>query len=91
MEEVKTQGGDINLIELAGDIVCAYVGHNAIAASDLPKLLSDAYEALLKLGAEAIPSDVEPQRPAVPIRKSITPDYIVCLEEVQVAHAAPAR
>jgi predicted transcriptional regulator len=81
MEAPKIANND-NLIELTCDIVCAFAGHNAISASDLPKLLSDIYAALGQVATNVIPVETAPQKPpAVSIRKSITPDYIVRLED----------
>ena len=69
-----------SITELTADIVSAYVGHNALSAPDLSKLIADVHGALSGLGTTA-PAPVEDLKPAVPIRKSITPDYIVCLED----------
>lgn len=70
-----------NLIELTADIVSAYVSNNTIASGDLSNLINDVYGALhATAGAPAEPAP-EPQKPAVPVRKSVTPDYIVCLED----------
>jgi predicted transcriptional regulator len=80
MEE--SEGESDPLIGLSSDIVCAYVGHNAIAASDLPKLLTDVYAALQGLSAGEQAAEIEEQlQPAISIRKSITPDYLICLED----------
>lgn len=70
----------VDSIKLGAKVVRAYVKHNPIAASDLPKLLSDVYATLEKLADREAPAEIERQQPAVQIRKSITPDYIVCLE-----------
>ena len=70
------------LIELATDIVSAYVAHNAIPAGDLPALIKTIHTALDRMTAGVKPEPVvEPQQPAVPVRKSVTDDYIVCLED----------
>ncbi|MCS0494218.1 MucR family transcriptional regulator [Ancylobacter mangrovi] len=68
-------------IELAADIVSAYVSNNAVSANDLPLLLGDVHTALQRLGKGEVEPVVEPLRPAVPLKKSIAPDYIVCLED----------
>jgi len=68
-------------IELAADIVSAYVSNNAVAASDLPALLGDVHTALQRVTkGEAEPAP-EPLKPAVPVRKSVAPDFIICLED----------
>ncbi|MEP3524525.1 MAG: MucR family transcriptional regulator [Hyphomicrobiales bacterium] len=69
------------VIELAADIVSAYVSNNTLPASDLPTLITDVYRSLsITVGANA-DVQVEPQKPAVSVRKSITPDYLICLED----------
>ncbi len=61
-------------------IVAAHVSHNSVAPSDLPALIEQVYGALTGLGKPSTPAPTRPE-PAVPIRKSVTPDYIVCLED----------
>lgn len=68
-------------LELTAEIVAAYVSHNAIAASDVPALLGQVHQALLRLGGEPGRGAAELQRPAVAVKKSITPDHLVCLED----------
>lgn len=70
-----------NYIELAADIVSAYVSNNAVLTNDLPMLIGDVHSALQRLGTGEVEPVAEPLRPAVPIKKSIAPDYIVCLED----------
>jgi predicted transcriptional regulator len=74
-----TAGND--LIDLSADIVSAYVSHNAINVADLPKLISDVHGALLGLTAAGAAEPAEELKPAVPVRKSVTAEYIVCLED----------
>jgi predicted transcriptional regulator len=69
-------------IELAADIVSAYVSNNSIAASDLPALINEVHSALLRVtGASAPPPPQDGLKPAVALKKSVTNDYIVCLED----------
>ena len=71
-----------NLIELAADIVSAYVSNNTVSASDLTSLIGDVYAALQRTSSGIAPEpQPEPLKPAVPVKKSVTPDYIVCLED----------
>ena len=73
-----------NLVELTADIVAAYVGNNTVPQADLPKLIANIYQSLasaMQAPAEAKPADVVELKPAVPVRKSLTPDYIICLED----------
>jgi predicted transcriptional regulator len=71
----------LNYIELAAEIVSAYVSNNSVPASDLPGLLSDVHSALMRVSTGAAPAVPEAAKPAVPPKKSVTNDYIVCLED----------
>jgi len=68
------------LLSLTADIVSSHVSNNSVAVSDLPGLISNVYAALAGLGGVPAPVQVQ-QEPAVSIRASIKPDYIVCLED----------
>ena len=68
------------LITLTSDIVAAHVSNNDVSVEDVPSLITNVYDALQGLGEEAEPEEVPPE-PAVSIRASIKPDYIVCLED----------
>lgn len=70
-----------NYIELAADIVSAYVSNNSVPSGDLPGLISEVHTALMKVGTGAIELPAEAPKPAVPVKRSVTPDYIVCLED----------
>jgi predicted transcriptional regulator len=73
-----------NLVELTADIVAAYVGNNTVPQADLPKLIANIYQSLASAThgqAEAKSPDIVELKPAVPVRKSITPDFIICLED----------
>ena len=69
------------LIELSADIVSAYVSHNALSATDLPKLISSVHATLAGLGGAVEAEAPVELKPAVPIKKSITPDYLICLDD----------
>jgi predicted transcriptional regulator len=70
------------LIDLAADIVSAYVSNNTVATGDLPGLIAEVYAALQRTSSGVAPEpQPEPLKPAIPIKKSVTPDYIVCLED----------
>ncbi|MEN3234712.1 MucR family transcriptional regulator [Methylobacterium ajmalii] len=62
------------------DLVSAYVSNNSVPAADLPALIGSVYAALSKLGAQAESEPVRPE-PPVPVRKTVTPDHIVSLED----------
>jgi predicted transcriptional regulator len=72
---------DADLIELSTEIVSAYVSHNAVSPSDLPKLIAEVHGALRGLQSNEVPMPVEELKPAVPVRKSVGNDYIICLED----------
>ena len=68
------------LIALTADIVSAHVSNNSVAVSDLPVLIQNVHNALSSLGDDLVEPEVK-QEPAVSIRASIKPDFIVCLED----------
>jgi|SRR5690625_3949660 len=67
------------LLSLTSNIVSAHLSNNAVAPSDVPTLIRDVYDVLAEVGSQ--PKEEEPPVPAVPIRKSVTPDYLICLED----------
>jgi predicted transcriptional regulator len=70
-----------DLVELTADIVSAYVSNNAIVSADLPDLIDQTFDALKESAAKEFQPLKEELNPAVPIKKSVTPDYIICLED----------
>src|SRR3546814_14929423 len=68
------------LLTLTADIVAAHVSNNSVGLADLPDLITRVHGALSGLGAP-VEAPVEEQKPAVSIRSSVKPDYIVCLED----------
>jgi predicted transcriptional regulator len=68
------------LITLTSDIVAAHVSNNDVAVADVPSLITNVYAALANLGETVEVEEPKPQ-PAVAIRNSVKPDYIVCLED----------
>ena len=73
---------DLNVVEMAAEIVSAYVRNNSVPVSELPALLQSVHEALGNILTGAKPEAVkEPPQPKVPVKKSVTNDYIVCLED----------
>ena len=79
---METPQSDINetLITLTSDIVAAHVSNNDVAVTDLPGLITSVYTALANLGEAPVVEEVKLQ-PAVAVRNSVKPDYIVCLED----------
>jgi predicted transcriptional regulator len=70
-----------NFIELAAEIVSAYVSNNSVPAGDLPGLISEIHSALNQVGNGRSEAPTEAPKPAIAVKKSITPDYIICLED----------
>ncbi|GLK74242.1 MucR family transcriptional regulator [Ancylobacter dichloromethanicus] len=68
-------------IELAADIVSAYVSNNAVSANELVTLIAEVHGALQRVDKGEVETVAEPLKPAVPLKKSVMPDYIVCLED----------
>jgi len=69
------------LVELTTNIVSAYVSNNTVVSADLPNLINEVHGALVRASASSGQPQAEEQKPAVPVKKSVTPDYIVCLED----------
>src|SRR5215203_5417421 len=70
-----------NYIELAADIVSAFVSNNSVPVTELPALIGNVHAALNQVANGSAEQPQEGLRPAVPIKKSVQPDYIVCLDD----------
>jgi MucR family transcriptional regulator, transcriptional regulator of exopolysaccharide biosynthesis len=68
-------------IELTAEIVSAYVSNNTVAAGDIPGLINQVHAALTRVSGSPVEAPNEPLKPAVSLKKSVTPEYIVCLED----------
>ncbi len=68
-------------IDLTATIVSAYVSNNTTPAAELPALISQIHSALVRLSSGQSEPAPEPSKPAVPVKKSMTSDYLVCLED----------
>ncbi|MEQ8357377.1 MAG: MucR family transcriptional regulator [Kiloniellaceae bacterium] len=77
---MSDQAKQSELLSLTTNIVAAHVSNNSVAVADLPLIIRDVYETLSNVGTAR---EREPERPspAVPIKKSVTPEFIVCLED----------
>ena len=67
------------MLELTTEIVAAHVANNPVPVTDLPNLIQDVYRTLTAIGVPA--EEPERPKPAVPVKKSVFPDYIICLED----------
>jgi len=70
-----------NYIELTAEIVSAYVSNNTVPAGDISGLISQVHAALARVSGKSGDAPAEPLKPAVSVKKSITPEHIVCLED----------
>ena len=80
IQTMDNQGNDDTLITLTADIVAAHVSNNSVAVNDLPQLIQNVHGALATLSGAGSAAEAKPE-PKVPIRSSVKPDYIVCLED----------
>jgi predicted transcriptional regulator len=73
----------LNPVELAGEIVAAFVSNNHLPIGELPALIHAMHSAVERLaaGPERAPPQIEAKTPAVSIRRSITPDFLICLDD----------
>ena len=69
------------LLEMTADIVSAYVGNNTVAAETIPTLIASIHAALAGTSLPPVEPEPEPKEPAVPIRKSVNQDFLICLED----------
>jgi predicted transcriptional regulator len=69
------------IIELTAEIVSAYVSNNTVGATELPHIISEVHNALTRATGREAPPAREELKPAIAIKKSVTPDYIICLED----------
>jgi predicted transcriptional regulator len=76
----KENSAHNEILSLTVDIVASHVSNNSVPVSDLPILIAEVYSTLSGLGSEETQEEERPE-PAVPIRKSVTPDHLICLED----------
>ena len=69
------------IIEMTAEIVAAYVENNTISTGDLPALIQSVHRALSSVSSGADAVEAAPKEPAVPVRRSITADFLICLED----------
>lgn len=79
MPDESDQASEI--LHLTADIVASHVSNNSVAVSDLPQLIQKIHDTLTNLGKVESAAPAERLQPAVPIKRSVTPEYIVCLED----------
>jgi predicted transcriptional regulator len=78
---VSANENDTDAVALASDIVAAYVANNPVPRAELPALIADIYAAIDRLRKGVAQEPEVKLTPAVPVKKSVTPDYIICLDD----------
>ena len=80
-EEIGDKVSRDDVLRMAVDVVAAYVSNNQVQAGQIPEVIHSVFNSMNALEGHAAERAGEPQTPATSIRKSVTPDYIVCLED----------
>lgn len=80
-DALRTDSPDNAVLRMTADIVSAYVSKNVLPAQQIPDVINTVFSSLTGLNNQPRDVPAEPPKPAVPIRKSVTPEYIVCLED----------
>ena len=80
-DQLRADVPDNALLRMTADIVSAYVSKNVLPAQQISEVINTVYSSLTGLNGQPRETPAEPLKPAVPIRKSVTPEYIVCLED----------
>jgi len=75
------KSGESSYIQLTANIVSAYVSNNTVASAEIPNLINQIYSALVRISNGQVMASAAPLKPAVPIKRSVTTEYIVCLED----------
>ena len=82
MSEKLTAGvGERSVLEMASEIVSAYLRHNTLPSGRVPEFIHSVHKSLSEIDKGAVNLEEQPPKPAVPIRRSITPDHVICLED----------
>ncbi len=80
-EETQEKVGQEDILRMTTEVVAAYVGNNELPAAQISEVIGAVHKSLSALQGGAGEAPAEPSKPAVTIRRSVTPDYIVCLED----------
>jgi len=81
MRQMAEETPSADLLGLTAEIVAAHVSNNPVSLADLPNLIQEVYRTLAAVGQPAAKPQPERPQPAVPVKKSITPEYLICLED----------
>lgn len=77
----EQDSSSVDYLGLTADVVAAFVGNNSVPAAELPELIAKVHGALLRLSTPEPVVVEEVLKPAIPVKKSVTPEYIICLED----------
>jgi predicted transcriptional regulator len=80
-EAVAPKLADEELLRMTADVVAAYVSNNTLPTAQLGEIINAVYGSLKGLEGQVVQPQPEPVKPAVPIRKSVTPEFLICLED----------
>jgi len=80
-QEVSDSLSHAEVLQMTTKVVSAYVGYNSVGETQIPEVIKSVYASLAGLDGHTEPGAKAKQKPAVPIKKSITPDYVICLED----------
>ena len=80
-DQLEHDAPDGAILRMTADIVSAYVSKNVLPATQIPEVINTVFSSLTGLNGQPREVQAEPQKPAVPIRKSIAPDFLICLED----------
>jgi predicted transcriptional regulator len=80
-ETAEPKMAEEELLRMTADVVAAYVSNNTLPTAQLAEVINAVYSSLKGLEGQVAEPPPEPAKPAVPIRRSITPDYLICLED----------
>jgi len=81
MAEATPKMSEDELLRMTADVVAAYVSNNTLPTTQLGEIITAVYGSLKSLEGQVTQPQSEPLKPAVPIRKSVTPEYLICLED----------
>src|SRR5436190_8451173 len=80
-EVVAPKLAEEELLRMTADLVAAYVSNNTLPTTQLAEIINSVYSSLKGLEGQVAQPQLEPAKPAVPIRKSVTPEFLICLED----------
>jgi predicted transcriptional regulator len=80
-ESAAPRLGDDELLRMTAEVVSAYVSNNTLPTGQLADVIQAVYNSLRGLDGQVVEAPAEPLKPAVPVRKSVTPEYLICLED----------